>query len=607
MASECCGSSHCIRQEVPEPPRYAFPEKEKLMTTNRRVLTSVLSVSVLVGCNDESGRVSISDSATASAGNGSITATTDTTSGSPDPTSGAEPGGGGVSASDSHGGSDTTTSGGLTSASDGMTGASEGMTSSDPGPAHCMCKIEVDGDGLGVGNKQPPPQAFEPVVEWEWTAPDQGLGSLVTPLVANLTDDNGDGEIDLCDTPDVVVMDYQFTNPIPQSGRIHVFDGATGSLHFTINEKLYRNINPAIGDIDGDGISEIVAVGYGYGRLKDHAHLMAFEHNGNLKWESSTFITLDNLSILMADLDNDKDVEIFVQNQLYDHHGVLQWESPHYGSCFSPTAADLDGDGDLELIPRGGSVIYHHDGSIYYYTEEHSAAWPQVANLDEDPEPEILGTDHGYVLTLLEHTGALKSDFHLRGSPATIADFDGDGVSDVGFIEGLNPYKTYRADGTMIWEAPLFNGIINNIMWYGSSAFDFDSDGIFEVVTADRENIWVFGESGQVLMQIPHLSQLGQSYPIVADVDNDGSAEIVVVSSYSSPFDPKGPTVRVIGDKENRWPQARRIWNQHSYHVSNVNEDGTIPQFEQPSWKTHNTFRVNTTLKPGGVCEPTPG
>jgi len=89
---------------------------------------------------------------------------------------------------------------------------------------------------------------------------------------------------------------------------------------------------------------------------------------------------------------------------------------------------------------------------------------------------------------------------------------------------------------------------------------------------------------------------------VVADVDNDGSAEIVVVSEHD--FNVDETTMRVIGDKENRWPQARRIWNQHTYHVTNVREDGTIPQYEEPSWQNLNTFRVNSQLDSSGSCEP---
>ena len=51
--------------------------------------------------------------------------------------------------------------------------------------------------------------------------------------------------------------------------------------------------------------------------------------------------------------------------------------------------------------------------------------------------------------------------------------------------------------------------------------------------------------------------------------------------------------IYVIGDRNDTWVPARQIWNQHSYHVTNVNDDGTIPRFEQNSWQTHNTYRLN--------------
>ncbi len=44
----------------------------------------------------------------------------------------------------------------------------------------------------------------------------------------------------------------------------------------------------------------------------------------------------------------------------------------------------------------------------------------------------------------------------------------------------------------------------------------------------------------------------------------------------------------------------------HSYHITNVREDATIPQFEQPSWKQLNTFRTNSQISGGKVCDPVP-
>ena len=53
-------------------------------------------------------------------------------------------------------------------------------------------------------------------------------------------------------------------------------------------------------------------------------------------------------------------------------------------------------------------------------------------------------------------------------------------------------------------------------------------------------------------------------------------------------------------------PSARRIWNQHAYHVTNVREDGTIPAHPKASWKFTNTFRVNAQIQAGGDCQPPP-
>jgi hypothetical protein len=93
----------------------------------------------------------------------------------------------------------------------------------------------------------------------------------------------------------------------------------------------------------------------------------------------------------------------------------------------------------------------------------------------------------------------------------------------------------------------------------------------------------------------------------VVDVDNDGDAEILVVSNKNFDMQQLTPTLQVIRDSQDRWIQARRIWNQHTYHVTNVNEDGTIPDVEPPSWKLLNTYRTNAQIESGGVCVPPAG
>ena len=61
----------------------------------------------------------------------------------------------------------------------------------------------------------------------------------------------------------------------------------------------------------------------------------------------------------------------------------------------------------------------------------------------------------------------------------------------------------------------------------------------------------------------------------------------------------------MISDRQRRWVPARRILNQDTYHVTNVNEDGTIPQQEQPHWLLNNTFRAQAQVNgDGSVCLP---
>ena len=44
----------------------------------------------------------------------------------------------------------------------------------------------------------------------------------------------------------------------------------------------------------------------------------------------------------------------------------------------------------------------------------------------------------------------------------------------------------------------------------------------------------------------------------------------------------------------------------HTYNVTNVREDGTIPQHELPSWQELNTYRTNAQIEGGSICVPIP-
>ena len=72
----------------------------------------------------------------------------------------------------------------------------------------------------------------------------------------------------------------------------------------------------------------------------------------------------------------------------------------------------------------------------------------------------------------------------------------------------------------------------------------------------------------------------GIEYPVVADINGDGSAEIVVTGVIDQHFsiDIGYGAVHVFGNPQN-WGPARKVWNQYMYHVTNVNENLTIPTY----------------------------
>jgi hypothetical protein len=476
-----------------------------------------------------------------------------------------------------------------------------------------LCHVADDMNAVGECEVEAPPDSFEPEVQWAWMGGASGeTESTVTPLVANLTDDDGNGEIDLCDVPDVVVVASSSSSP-STPGHIYLLDGETGVEHMRFATDVVSHVTPALGDIDDDGIPEIVSV-------TPEGRLVAFEHDGTVKWISAT-VWDDGLyghfgrpdweyaSVQLADMDADGDVEIIGGNMLADHDGNVLWFANEPAGVWSAsTAADLDDDGDLELVL--GNAALHGDGSVMWLQSSIDPGFPQIADFDDDGEPEVLVTNRNGI-SLLEHDGTVVyQDLRPTGvpnasnnwiRPATIHDFDGDGGPEFA-VSSNTHYTVYEPSGTILWDA-----VVDDASGVAAgTAFDFLGDGIAEAMYADQEWLHVFDGNGAPLLQVQRTSQTGTEYPVVADIDNDGSAEILVVSNIyiggGGPF----PTIQAVRDVEDRWIQARRIWNQHAYHVTNVREDGTIPQVQAKSWLGLNTFRTNAQIEGGGVCLPPP-
>jgi RHS repeat-associated protein len=352
----------------------------------------------------------------------------------------------------------------------------------------------------------------------------------------------------------------------------------------------------AVGDIDNDGQPEIIT--------QDEAGgLIAFEHDGTFKWRSVPvgLATRTVGSPSLADLDHDGTPEIIVAATVLNSDGTVRWRGSDLGiagwgtgdNSFGPLSvvADLDLDGSPEVI--AGKTAFRANGTLFWDTTL-ADGFPAIGNFDDDPFPEIVLVSSGRV-RLLEHTGTVKwGPVSIpgggSGGPPTIADVDSDGQPEIG-VAGSSRYVVLETDGSIKWQAATQDSSSNVT---GSSVFDFEADGSAEAVYGDEVFLRIYrGTDGQELFKLPKGSATLHEIPVVADVDGDGNAEIIAAANDWNDGDQGG--IYIIGGKDGNWIPTRRLWNQHAYHITNINADGTIPQIEQNHWLLPglNAFRQN--------------
>jgi outer membrane protein assembly factor BamB len=434
-----------------------------------------------------------------------------------------------------------------------------------------------------------PEGGFEPIEEWTYGA---GQGCLSLPIVADL---DGDG------LPEVIV---NLTTGIGLgTGKLVVLDGHGNKKFIVKDAKLGYGSPPAVGDIDGDGKPDIVTVREYQNSMmaKGDYTAVAYENDGTVKWESDHFTGMDfdyATSPSLADLDEDGEAEVILGRViLHGADGTTRGVGKHGRGSYGITnfggqtisessvsaVADLDLDGMQEVIV--GNAAYDADGNDVYSNDQDDAMIG-IANVDDDPDGEIVAVTHDTVRVLDTDGTKIWGPKQIPSanivSPPAIGDLDLDGKPEI-VVAGGNKLRVYNAeDGTVLWTA----NVTDESGATGASIFDFEGDGIPEVVYIDEVEMIAFdGPTGAVkFYSTDHASPTMFDYPTIADVDADGHAEILVC------HDGYDVALTAYGDKSDSWAGARQVWNQHAYSITNINDDLSIPQKPVQGFTASNTW-----------------
>ncbi len=429
-----------------------------------------------------------------------------------------------------------------------------------------------------------PPVVKDPwnaTIEWQYRT--SGSGSIVMPAVGNLNDDNGDGVVNDNDTPDIAFVEWGRSELIVLSG--------DGSGPILTKSGIHGAGGVTIADVDQDGKSEVIA-------LSSSGQILALDSSGTTRWASASFNVSGYPQPAVGDIDGDGDIDVVFDTAVVEGStGTTKFQLNGVSTSWrTPVLADIDADGTQEIIL--GEDVFDHTGALEWSTN--SSGWGNfaaVADLDGDIGGEVFFVS-GTEMIIHEPDGTLIDTLSIPGSnpgPPAVADFDGDGAVEIG-IPANSSISVWEITGTHNWTAT----INDSSGLAGCSAYDFDGDGTYELLYADQNTFWVYdGPTGTVLYSnTSHASGTLWEYPVIADVDRDGSAEIVI-SSNGGHW--KGVTV--IGHSGSGWQASGPTWGTHDFAVTNLDADGVVPTPPPLPWTTNNVFRARPMVDDPGAAD----
>ncbi|MEI9945808.1 MAG: VCBS repeat-containing protein [Chitinophagaceae bacterium] len=385
----------------------------------------------------------------------------------------------------------------------------------------------------------------------------------------------------------------------------------------------------AVGQLDGAGYLEIAYV-------SSNNKLVVLRYNGTT-WQSFISAAINTTVISaassysngtgIADFDEDGTPEIYIGNQIF---------SVNFSCSVSPCITNaING---MVVGTAFGDIGVTGGGFSFAYDVLPPSECSLCAGLELVAGNQVYAVNAatGQVQLVRNFTGA--PDASVDG-PSAIADVNLDGLIDVvvsntnGSIYAWTPQtnqllRDWTGSGTAQRPIPFIanvynddladDGVINNsaidypeiIALVGSTltaynlsstsplytlstsdasaatsmvAFDFNGDGNKEIVYRDQSNMRIIyggpiayapaGVDAERNYAVFNCSSgTGWEHPIVADIDDDGEAEIVGSC---------GTSICIFSSSNYPWMPARPIWNQLSYNVVNVNDDGSIPVHQQ--------------------------
>ena len=353
--------------------------------------------------------------------------------------------------------------------------------------------------------------------------------------------------------------------------------------NFPLPFQLQTSGHPAVGDVDGDGVLEVVLT-------SDEVYVWRPDgseiRDGDEDPQTTGPFTgvggeFSPAGPVLADLDGEPGLEIVAslltpqrEIHVYDHTGAMLpgWPRPLRSSWnwAPPSVGDVDGDGQPEIVVNdlgGRTFAWNADGT-------------ELRDGDDDP-----ATD-GVFLVRPEGWGFSSPALH---------DLDGDGAAEMifgtSYSDDQNGLLAYAATGEQVRGFPFETG--SERILCSPAVADLDGDGQREIIFfSTGRKLYVVREDGSAYPGFPVShpgafdGTLGAPSPGVGDLDGDGQLEIVwPVNSGTFRLDilvvDTGIADGSAGDVLPGWPVELPANTEASPVIGDIDGDG-VPDIVQP-------------------------